>query len=555
MKRLRRFIILTLVILLAAGTAGLIYYKKPAVRSVSGKSSEALKQIYKSIEIHSINSKGIAVYLDDEKYILSGSDQFLMSDGMVLLMPALSLNDLFSCSVSWESDHVLVSSLPADPADPDKTADSVSLQLTDGKYVRVAEAASALGFKYSWNSEKNAAYLSSPKSTAAKLPAKFDLRSEGRISAVRDQGSWGSCWAFAAISALESSLLPDQVWNFSEDNLVNKNGFSVDGGGDFNMALAYMLSWTGPVTEKQDEYGDGVSPDGLKAAVHVQDSVIISNRDYKQIKSLVYYYGAVESSIYSPQDSDTLSDYYNGDNAAFYCPDSRECNHDIDIIGWDDDYPKENFNTQPADDGAFICKNSWGEGFGDNGYFYISYDDPNIGIYGAAYTGVESTDNYDKIYQSDLLGWTGSTGYDSPEALFSSVYTAAGSEDLSAVGFYSTDCDTWYDIYIVHDFSSVDDLKNKEILQSGYIREKGYFTIKLGNAPQLAKGEKFAVVIDIYTKDSLHPVAMEYAENEMSADADISDGEGYMSSDGTEWTSMEKTSKCNACLKLYASSR
>ena len=50
---------------------------------------------------------------------------------------------------------------------------------------------------------------------------------------------------------------------------------------------------------------------------------------------------------------------------------SEKPNHDVVIIGWDDNYPQENFTTHPEGDGAFICKNSWGEEFGEDGYFLV----------------------------------------------------------------------------------------------------------------------------------------------------------------------------------------
>lgn len=99
----------------------------------------------------------------------------------------------------------------------------------------------------------NTAKLETPEEDSEPLPAKYDLREYGRVSEVRDQGSWGTCWAFAALSALESSLLPNQKWEFSVDHLAMDNGFNarLDDGGDYNMALAYMTSWTGPVTENR----------------------------------------------------------------------------------------------------------------------------------------------------------------------------------------------------------------------------------------------------------------------------------------------------------------
>lgn len=39
------------------------------------------------------------------------------------------------------------------------------------------------------------------------LGSSFDLRAQGRSTTVKDQAPWGSCWAFSAISSLESSRL------------------------------------------------------------------------------------------------------------------------------------------------------------------------------------------------------------------------------------------------------------------------------------------------------------------------------------------------------------
>ena len=81
------------------------------------------------------------------------------------------------------------------------------------------------------------------------------------------------------------------------------------------------------------------------------------------------------------------------------------------IIGWDDNYPKENFNLDIEGDGAFICKNSWGDEFGEDGCFYISYYDTYIGMHNVVYTRIDGPNNYDNIYQTDLCGWVGQLGY------------------------------------------------------------------------------------------------------------------------------------------------
>ena len=105
------------------------------------------------------------------------------------------------------------------------------------------------------------------------------------------------------------------------------------------------------------------------------------------------------------------------------------------IVGWDDHYPKENFSAKPEADGAFLCLNSWGSGFGEDGYFYVSYEDSQIGVYGISYSGLEDAEHYSRIYQTDLCGWTGQLGYGSSGGMVCHVYTAQETERIAACGF------------------------------------------------------------------------------------------------------------------------
>ena len=50
--------------------------------------------------------------------------------------------------------------------------------------------------------------------------------------------------------------------------------------------------------------------------------------------------------------------------------------HGVLIIGWDDNYSKDNFYYEkPENDGAWLVLNSWGTSWGNNGTAWISYDD------------------------------------------------------------------------------------------------------------------------------------------------------------------------------------
>ena len=74
---------------------------------------------------------------------------------------------------------------------------------------------------------------------------------------MKNQGSLGTCWAFASLMALESRLLPEQSFDFSEDHMSLRNSFQMDqnDGGDYTMSMAYLLSWQGSVLESEDLMG------------------------------------------------------------------------------------------------------------------------------------------------------------------------------------------------------------------------------------------------------------------------------------------------------------
>lgn len=399
-----------------------------------------------------------------------------------------------------------------------------------------------------------------PENRKTVLPDAYDYRKEGRAPQVGNQGSLGTCWAFASLTALESSLMPGKPMDFAVDHMSMHNSFLLgqDEGGEYTMSMAYLLAWQGPVLESEDPYGDGVSPDGLEPCMHVQEIQVLPSRDFEAIKRAVYLKGGVQSSLYtSMKDYQSQSVYYNRDTNSYCYIGTEKPNHDSVIVGWDDHYSRENFNMDLAGDGAFICTNSWGQDFGDQGYFYVSYYDSNIGVHNIVYTGVESTDNYDHIYQSDLCGWIGQIGYGREEAWFANAYRAGKGELLAAAGFYATDKDTEYELYLARNLpeSGTDGIEaalgNRVLLAEGRLDNAGYYTVPLEEKLSLEDGEKFAIIVKIITPGTVHPVAIEYDAGDGIAQVDLSDGEGYLSHDGSVWEHVEETQSCNLCLKAY----
>ena len=396
----------------------------------------------------------------------------------------------------------------------------------------------------------------------SELPSRYDARTDGRTAPVKNQGDLGTCWAFASLLALESSLLPEESYDFSEDHMSHDPNFLLDqkSGGDYIMSMAYLLSWRGPVLEEEDPYGDGISPEGLTAVKHVQEIQILPEYDRDAIKTAVYRTGGVQSALYTTLQGQQDSRYYKEENGAYYYSGTLPPNHDVVIVGWDDDYPAENFSELPPDNGAFLCETSWGTEFGKDGFFYVSYYDTNLGSTNLVYSGVEPADNYEQIYQSDLCGWLGQIGYGSENVWGANVYTASeGAQQIQAAGFYAVDADTEYEISVVTDVpqnpTDADWLRlkrRKSQMVSGKLSYAGYYTIPFPEPVTVQAGERFAIIVELRTPGAVHPMAIEYDSGDGRCLVDITDGEGYLSADGDVWERVETEQECNLCLKAYA---
>jgi len=522
-----------------------------------------------SIISREVNKKMIHLKVDGQEVSKKGLPLKMTEKG-VFLIPVKLLAEGFSCSAHiYDGTRLVIErgSIRAEISvgSRELTVDGTSILLDtelkeeDGMlYLPLQALEEGFSYEKKWEAESNTLELSYAGSDDSYLPQQYDYRWEGRAPAVKNQGSLGTCWAFASLMALESRLRPEASVSFSEDHMSLQNSFHMDqnAGGEYTMSMAYLLAWQGPVLEEQDPYGDGYSPDGLEPVCHVQEIQVLPSKDYEAIKRAVYLYGGVQSSLYTSMVTGQRdSRYYNKEQGAYFYDGAAKPNHDIVIIGWDDNYPKENFSIAPESDGAFICANSWGGEFGDEGYFYVSYSDANIGIHNILYARVDDTKQFHHIYQSDLCGWVGQLGYGRESAYFANVYTAGEGEELAAAGFYATGENTSYEVYVVTDVESSSQFGRRRLAASGTLEHAGYYTIDFERPIELSDGKRFAVIVNITTPGAVHPVAIEYNSPDKELTADLSDGEGYISFRGTSWERVEESQKCNVCLKAYTRDR
>lgn len=388
------------------------------------------------------------------------------------------------------------------------------------------------------------------------LPASYDLRALDKVTPVRDQGSCGSCWAFATMGSAESNLLPGETRDFSENNLKNTAGWLVGpcDGGNGTMSTAYLARWGGPINESDDPYNaySGVSPGGLTVQKHYQDIPLIPGRasasDNDSIKQALINYGAVFTSYYH---NDA---YYNPVTNAYYYTGTSNSNHAVTIVGWNDNFDKNMFLTVPPDNGAFIIKNNWGTGWGESGYFYISYYDANMGkSLNYLFMQPQETSNYKRVYQYDPLGASAYAGYAGygDTAWGANVFTAVASENLAAVAIYTPVLNAIYEIYVYTDLAAGPTSGVLVGSTSGTIVEAGYHSVPLTSPIQLTGGQKFSIVLKLTTPGYNYPIALERPiAGFLSPTANA--GESFVSFDGTSWLDITTIiANTNICVKGF----
>ncbi len=408
------------------------------------------------------------------------------------------------------------------------------------------------------------------------LPPVYDLRAENRLTAVRNQGAYGTCWAFANLAALESRLLPGERRDFSEDNLVSRSRYGPfpdgpydSGGWDF-MAVAYLTRWAGPVYERDDRYHTPTPPKTNTAREHVQGVTMLPGRsgvlDNDLLKQMVVQNGALSVGMFwdpgfysfDPDAPDPTA------TATYYCDlaageEQAYENHGVCIVGWDDAFPSDRFAASvagaPPGDGAFLVRNSWGARWGDHGYFWVSYFDRSFAFGDCtSYARVESTSNYSRNYQYDTLGWTTSWGY--PQAADPSVawaanrFTAKASERIVAAGFYAPVGGTSYEVW------AGPTLRSLTRRGSGTIDLPGFATADLSTSLAVRARGRFVIAVRIVAPGETHPIAVERPRRKWESRAVAAAGQSYMrSGDRDPWFDLTKRVEyrdANVCLKAYA---
>jgi len=244
---------------------------------------------------------------------------------------------------------------------------------------------------------------------------------------------------------------------------------------------------------------------------------------------------------------------------SYYDPMKEGENHGVTIVGWDDAYPASYFAAAPGylpgGDGAFLVRNTWGDLFGDGGYFWVSYYDRSfareqqLGGFGgmSSYSDVRGVDDYARVYQYDKLGVTAHVGFNSQRVWGANRFTAAKTQTISAVSFYTLASSTTYEVRAGRSLGSL------TRRASGTTSLPGYVTVSLDEPLRVYQGKPFVVAVKLVSPGETYPLAIEYPARKWMRGATGSNGQSFISRNGTTWRDTTTFyARSNVCLKAFA---
>ncbi len=436
--------------------------------------------------------------------------------------------------------------------------------------------------------------LANKRSRNADLP-RYDAREKNYLPAIRNQGTWGACWSFSLLGAMEVSAVRDMgaaadeidlserhlayfgyntgydaLGNANKDTMTSPPEYYLTNGGNDIRGVIRLMNWNGGADEATYPYVSGNLPEALERAAAQDADVYLENayrynfasaildenknvdlekkaQAIKVVKRMISDYGAVSWSYYSD------SKYLNAATGAYYNNSggsgTAKTNHAIMAVGWDDNYAKENFKEgiRPQNDGAWIIRNSWGTGNGDGGYNYISYEDVSLGsgnpVY--AFTVCDSA-KYDNNYFYGNTAYSNATiAVKRAAQVFQIKSENAVREKMTAVSFLIGTSNVKYELQVyknpdIEEGKVTDPTSGTPMFstpQTGVTGYAGMHTIEFA-APVLFDADDYAAVVLTFPDTSPNM----YFDRSYTSDSGkqrgvhiIEEGRSFYSSNLTSW--------------------
>lgn len=420
----------------------------------------------------------------------------------------------------------------------------------------------------------------------------YDSRESGIITPVKNQNPFNICWAFSMASNFETSLLKkglgsfdlseehlayffanrrnDPLGNTPEDKILHLKSDYHDGGND-RVASFFLSTWSGMVSEEKAplptnaDHTANLSKPLDPALAYDTDAfledAVFSQYSVDRMKLLLTEYGSVSALIYM----DNKGIYYRPETAASCYPFSGNVNHAVTVVGWDDDYSKDNFPpaSNVMNNGAWIVKNSYGTSWGKKGYFYLSYEDASISdlVCTTAVSNPAYPNNY--FFDGACTG-TASVAL-APGYSIANVYTASASEgsdeELGEIVLASKQDFTSFQIQIYTDLTDPSNPASGTPAFSSPMEYTqalaGIDTVPLENPVKISHGSTYSVVLTILDQKSSYYIEMNTSAssgNWFSAQAGLASGQSFFCTNASKQTWTDAYTK-NYCFSIKAHTR
>lgn len=428
--------------------------------------------------------------------------------------------------------------------------------------------------------------------------SRYNLNDERNVNVkVKHQGETSECWAFSMTSVLETNLALTKSINkefsprhmdysltrdFLDGTDENNLDRSPSEGGLAEFAVAYLTNGKGAVLERDMPFENNwheiykselnktvdtlatetVTFPAIYKSYSANGTVTYTNggtgayrREYSQsevnefrrmIKNHITKYGAI-----SAVTAGNAARFYSKpgkpmESVAYFCNDSSiDRDHAITIVGWDDNYSRDNFTgaAKPQNNGAYICLNTYGTENFDNGYIYISYEDVLIESY---LYGIKSTSrvDYDRIYQYNPTGETTAVGVNGMNTGYIGEFFERETSDVETLEYVGINIprDMYLNIYVNPNGRDMSKDKCRLVKSTGKL-STGYHRIAID--PVELNGREFAIVIKQTSVEERFEFSIEVSvsmSGTMYSKLQGNPGKSLFSFDGEEWNKLSSES-------------
>uniref|UniRef100_A0A5B7BTU5 Putative cysteine protease n=1 Tax=Davidia involucrata TaxID=16924 RepID=A0A5B7BTU5_DAVIN len=209
------------------------------------------------------------------------------------------------------------------------------------------------------------------------VPTTMDWREKGAVNPVKNQIPCGCCWAFSAVAAVEgiNQIKTGKLISLSEQQLVDcdSENHGCDGG-LVDVAFQYMEQNNGLTTEDNYTYMEEASVCNTDMAAN--PAVKITGHEDVPSNSEEALLQAVANQPVSVAIEGTGYDFTYYSSGVFTGTCGTNLDHAVTVVG---------YGTDDTDGTKYwLVKNSWGTGWGENGYMRIQRDATEGGLCGIA---------------------------------------------------------------------------------------------------------------------------------------------------------------------------